>query len=47
MKRNRGGERDLDHTSCGDRGVDHLSISTRGCVPAILMMDRTFELRLR
>ena len=48
MKRNRGGERDLDHIILAAiRGVDRASIEyPQVRAGLILMMDRTFDLRL-
>src|SRR5262245_3745632 len=48
MKRNRGGERDLDHIILAAiRGVDRASIEyPQVAAGLILMMDRTFDLRL-
>ena len=47
MKRNRGGERDLDHIILAAiRGLDRAASSTRRCAAGlILMMDRTFSHR--
>src|SRR5262249_61378538 len=48
MKRNRGGERDLDHIILAAiRGVDRASIEyPQVRAGLILMMDRTFDVRL-
>src|SRR5215218_6399253 len=48
MKRNRGGERDLDHIiMAAIRGLDRASLEyPQVCAGLILMMDRTFDARL-